>query len=265
MSSSAQRALRVLEIVSRSEKPLGVSEIARRSGISPGTAFRTLDALERCGYVARFQASTFYVPGETTTRLRQSLFAQFHLRDFCLPYMRRLAYATSETTTLTVPVGWYGVRISLVEGNNPVRSAPTIGTAWPMSEDFTGRAILAFQQQERYALFRAWAKRLGLGIAASELDAKLTEIRDTGYSIEPTEYAPGKAAIALPIRWQGEAIAAIAIEGPIVSLEDAARTDEVASWLETVRMIEQRVAERPSLFRNPFDHIDPDTIVLPVT
>ena len=65
--------------------------------------------------------------GETTKRLRQSVFARFHLRDVCLPFMRKLALETGETLTLTVPVGWYGVRIAVTPGTNAIRSSPALG------------------------------------------------------------------------------------------------------------------------------------------
>ena len=65
MSSSAARALRILETVGAAERPLGPTEIGQALGIAAGTAFRGLDALERAGYLARFQASPKFVLGKS--------------------------------------------------------------------------------------------------------------------------------------------------------------------------------------------------------
>ena len=71
MSSSARRALRILETVGAAERPVGATEVGRALGLSAGTVFRGLDALERAGYVARFQASARYVLGASVGGLRQ--------------------------------------------------------------------------------------------------------------------------------------------------------------------------------------------------
>ena len=35
--------------------------------------------------------------------------------------------------------------------------------------------------------------------------------------------------------------------------------------VRTIAEVEARVKQQPDLFRNPFAHIDPDTILMPVT
>ena len=124
MSSSTRRALHILEQVGAAEHPLGATEIGRALGISAGTVFRGLDALERAGYVGRFQSSAKFVLGKTVGALRQNLFARFAIRDICMPYLRQLAFASGETASLTVRLGWYGVRIAAAPGTNDVTSSP---------------------------------------------------------------------------------------------------------------------------------------------
>ncbi len=53
VSSSARRTLHVLETIGHADRPLGVTEIGRQLGISAGTVFRGLDALERGGISLR--------------------------------------------------------------------------------------------------------------------------------------------------------------------------------------------------------------------
>lgn len=265
MSSSTRRALRVLETVGQSERPLGVTEIGRRLEVAAGTAFRGLDALERCGYVGRYQASSRYVSGTAVSRLRQSLFARFRLRDICLPYLHQLAFATGETASLTVPLGWYGVRIAAAPGVNEVTSSPPLGEVRTLAEGGASKAILAFLPDERVARFISWAKQHGDPAATpGALDEELRAIRARGFAIEATPFAAGRAALALPVRGPDGVVASIAIEGPVLDAAAPVHV-ELSRWLEIVGAVEDIVRARPVLFANPFDHLDPDTIVIPST
>jgi DNA-binding IclR family transcriptional regulator len=263
MSSSARRALRILQTVGAGDRPLGVTEIGRRLDLPPGTVFRGLDALERAGYVARYRESSRYVLGGTVARLRQNLFAGFPIRDICTPYLRQLAFASGETTSLTVPVGWYAVRIAAAPGTNEVTSSAPLGQVRLLASDVAGRAILAFQPRATDASFSAWAARHGRRSPPFQtLAADLRAIRERGFAVEETAFARGRAALALPICGADRAIAAISVDGPVLDLGDPAYHSDLARWVEIVRPLENLVRARPMLFVNPFDHLDPDGIVL---
>ena len=248
MSTSAGRALRILETVGAAERPLGPTEIGQALGISAGTAFRGLDALERAGYLARFQASPKFVLGKSVAALRQSLLARFPIRDVTAPYLRQLAFASGETVSLTVRLGWYGLRIATAAGTNEVTSAPPLGAVRPLAEGFAGRAILAHVPAD--------------APDAQGLARALAEVRTRGFATEETAFARGRAAIAFPLRRDGQAIAAIAIEGPVVDLGDPVAHDDLPRWREIVHAVERLAQARPALFAGPFDHLDADDIVL---
>lgn len=248
MSNSAGRALRILETVGAAERPLGPTEIGQKLGIAAGTAFRGLDALERAGYLARFQASPKFVLGKSVAALRQILLARFPIRDVCAPYLRQLAFASGETVSLTVRLGTHGLRIAAAAGTNEVTSAPPLGAVRPLAEGLSGRAILAHLADDLPD-----AKRLARALA---------EIRKRGFATEETAFARGRAALAFPIRRGGEAIAAIAIEGPVVDLADPAAHDDLPRWREIVASVERLAQARPALFAGPFDHLDAGDIVL---
>ena len=267
MSSSARRALRILETVGRAERPLGVTEIARALGISAGTVFRGLDALERSGFVARYQASSRLVLGPTVSRLRHSVLARFPIREICLPYLRQLAFASGETTSLTVPVGYYALRLAAAPGTNEVTTSPSLGEVRPLvAAGGAGSAILAFAPADAAKRHAAWVKRAALR-ADLPSAAALEAVRRRGFAVDETAFASGRAAIAFPVRQDGRAIAAIAIEGPVIELKTLdlktlAANAELDRWIGIVRTIEALARARPALFVNPFDHIDPDSIAL---
>jgi DNA-binding IclR family transcriptional regulator len=263
MSGSARRALRILETVGKSERPLGVTEIGRRLNIAAGTVFRGLDALERGGYLARYQSSSRFVLGSTVSRLRQSIFARFPIREICRPYLRQLAFASGETASLTVPVGWYALRIAAAPGINEVTASPALGEVRALATVSAGKAILAFQPADSAGRYIAWARRQVLGAATPDtLEAELQVIRKRGFQVEETAFASGRASVALPLRKGDRAIAAITIEGPVLDLDHPGLHEDLGRWIEIVHMIEALARARPNLFENPFDHVDPDEIML---
>ena len=248
MSRSASRALRILETVGAAERPLGPTEIGQKLGIAAGTAFRGLDALERAGFVARFQASPRFILGKSVAALRQSLLARFPIRDVTAPYLRQLAFASGETVSLTVRLGWYGLRVAMASGTNEVTSAPPLGAVRPLAEGLSGRTILAWLPAAAPD-----AERLARTLAA---------IRARGFATEETAFARGRAALAFPVRRDGAAIAAIAIEGPVVDLTHPDVHDDLPRWRDIVASVERLAQARSALFAGPFDHLDAGDIFL---
>jgi DNA-binding IclR family transcriptional regulator len=257
MSSSAKRALRILETVGAAENPAGVSEVARALSLSPGTVFRSLDALGKAGLVTRYQASARYVLGPAAERLRHSLIACFRMRDVCLPYLRQLASVSGETTSLHVRLGWYGVRIASVPGTGEVTNSPPLGEAHPLGDRYSGEAILAFLSENDIAHYRVWAAKHG--VRWSEKQRELGAIRSQGFAAGETGFGDGMA-VALPVRDGDAALAGIAIEGPVFNPQSP--VSGVSGWSEIVGHVEALARAQPQLFQNPFAHLDPDTIAL---
>jgi DNA-binding transcriptional ArsR family regulator len=142
MSSSAKRALRILEFVSDSDHPLGVTEIARVLSLAPATVFRSLDALSRADLVSRYQSSSRYVLGAAADRLCQSLIARFRIRELSLPYLRQLASVSGESASLHVRLGWYSVRIASAPGTAEVTNAPAIGDTRALGDTYALATML---------------------------------------------------------------------------------------------------------------------------
>jgi DNA-binding IclR family transcriptional regulator len=258
MSSSAIRALRILEAIASAGRPPGVTEIARMLKSTPGTVFRGLDALARAGLIARYQSSSRYVLGPTADRLRHSLLTQFRIREVSLPYLRQLASLTGETASLHVRLGWYALRIASIPGTNEVTDAPPIGEAHALGTTYAGRAILAFLSAREIAAYRAWAKRHSGTRETSKTELQTTAQR--GFALGEEEFA-GRCALALPLRAGDFAIASLAIEGPAFDGSRAAAKG-VASWREIADKMESVFRAQPALCANPFDHVDPDAIAL---
>lgn len=256
MTSSARRALAILEVVNSSREPMGVTAIADAVGTLPGTAFRSLDALERCEFVSRYRASTQYQVGVAVRRLKQTCYAQFPLRNVAMPFLRRLSYASGDTVTLTVPVGWYALRLAVVTGSRPVRSSTAVGIMGRLDHDFVGRTILAGKDDAALARFMSDAALMGGNPCDSDaLHAALARIKTAGYALADDDAPP--VSIALPLRQGDDVVAAVAIEGPIADPGSDTVPAAVAEWQDIVGEMEAYMAQLDPIPANPFAHLDP--------
>ena len=260
MSSSAKRALRILEFVSDSDHPLGVTDIARALCLAPATVFRSLDALSRANLVSRYQSSSRYVPGAAADRLCQSLIARFRIRELSLPYLRQLASVSGESTSLHVRLGWYSVRIASAPGTAEMTNASLVGGAHALGDSYAGKAILAFLSDAEITRYRAWAQAHAMHVP--EKDRDLRAVRRNGVALGMPEFGVAGMPVAFPIRARHAAIAALTIDGPVLDGFPDPDSSPFADWREIVMQLEHLAHAQPALFENPFAHIDPDTIVL---
>ncbi len=127
-----------------------------------------------------------------------------------------------------------------------------LGTAQLLSADSGGRAILAFLERNQAVRYLAWASSRGIAIPVT-LERDLAAIRARGYA-----QGSGEGGVAFPILLRDQSFASVAIEG-LGPLEAA----PLREWGEIVRAVQAVVSANPALARQPFQHLDPDEVVLP--
>src|SRR5262249_16766287 len=141
-----------------------------------------------------------------------------------------------------------GRGIAAAHGPTEVPGALPPGAVRRLADGVAGRAILAFLPPD--------------APDAKPIARALADIRKRGFATEETAFARGRAGVAFPIRRSDQAIAAIAIEGPVLDLARPGAHADLPHWREIVSSLERLAAARPALFAGPFDHLNPDDIVL---
>jgi DNA-binding IclR family transcriptional regulator len=262
MISSARRMLTVLETVGRAGEPIGVTDIARRMDLQPGTVFRSLDALERAGFITRFQSSSRYLLGPAVNQLRQALTARFKMREVSVPYLRQLAFASGETVALMMRVGWYSLRLAAAAGTNDVTNSPPIGQLHTLERTCGGRAILAALGDKELDAFRKWARRTDPSAFPPRLSGELQAAKGRGFTVEAMSFARDCASVAFPILGDTGPIAAIALEGPVLRLDEPSDHSNIEHWKAIVRTLQNVVDAAPRDFAGPFAQQDPASIKL---
>jgi DNA-binding IclR family transcriptional regulator len=195
---------------------LGVSELARRTGLSKSTAFRLLSMLERNKVVQR--VGTSYQLGTLLQDLTSHTSVPMHdsLRDALTPYLAELYEITHHTVQLAVLHGTEVIYLNKLYGHRPVNSPARIGGRAPAYATAVGKVLLAWNQESTEQTLAStlvpWTERTITQPKA--LLASLEEIRRDGVAYDRDESLVGLSCIAVPIMGRtGRPVAAFSVSG----------------------------------------------------
>jgi DNA-binding IclR family transcriptional regulator len=265
VNTSTVHVFEVLRIVCSAEAPVGVADIARRLGLPTTTVHRALITLEETQYISRYQNSSRYEPGLMPHLLNWTLFRRFALSSAAAPLLRRLAGETGETVSLTVRIGWYGLRVAVVFGGNDIYHRDRLGQTTLLQQELGAKIILANLPDRDFERYRRFVKlqhpEAALKLDRSALRRELRLAQELGYAAEELPVSPGRAAVSVPVRdAAGAVMAAITVNGPVLSLTDAG--SQSMPWLAVRDALEVIVRDGGERFSPLYGHFDPDRIAI---
>jgi DNA-binding IclR family transcriptional regulator len=251
----------ILELVATLPQPPSAIEIADRLKLPITTTHRGIHTLEQSGYIAQHPMSSRYVLAGSTRRLTKALLARFAIRGVALHYLRYVAGLSQETTTLSVPLGWYALTVATVLGLNEVSDPAPVGSSVVLHNSASGLAILAFLPKAKSERYLAWVRKHELGKIRA-IQTAVAAIRSQGYAVSSSDFdAAGE--LAVPIRSiEGDALASFAVRSRSVGARSS-RPKALAAVVAAARRIEGVIQLEPARFRNPYEHLPPDSIQLP--
>lgn len=222
---SLERGLAVLQVFSRENPRLTLSDVARLTGVTRATARRILLTLQDLGYV-RADGRLFSLTPRVLS-LGFGYLSSLDLWDIVQPFMQDLVEQTHEScsaATLDLPDIVYVARV-------PTRRIMTItlgiGSRLPAHATSMGRVLLAGLPDEELETY------LGTGpferftdrttVDPGDLRASVRQVRAQGWSVVDQELETGLRSISAPIRGtDGRVVAAlnVAAAAPRVGLDD---------------------------------------------
>ena len=217
-SSTALKALKVLEAVAASSQPVSVSEVAQRVDIDGSTAYRMLKTLVDAGYVVQDEISKRYRLSYKVVSLSRNLLAENEVTRLIHERLEQITAETRETLHLSVLDGNETVLILQVKGTQLVTVDFQIGDRVPLHCTAIGKVLLAFQDV-RYIeeIIAAGLPRMASNTITDPDDFKkeLQHIRSQGYAIDDREFSDNMRCIAVPIfEGGGRVYRGISISGP---------------------------------------------------
>jgi len=237
-------ALSILESLSAAQQ-MGVSELAKKLGLSKGSVYRLLATLARRGYVEKDPQSERY-------QLTYRLFAvgsctaeRLGLREVAQPIMERLALQTGETVNLGVLDDFRTLSLHVVESAHPLRVHMRIG-GLSAHATATGKILLASLGPEELRR-RLKGRRLEIITRRTiksrpALLAELARVREQGFAVDDEECSLGLRCVGAPIHdHRGGVVAALSVVAPCHRLAPAALPAAIAMVRGAARDVSHRL------------------------
>jgi IclR family acetate operon transcriptional repressor len=233
---SAHNVLSVVEELAAAG-PLGVGELARRTGIAKSTVQRCLDTLATAGWI---ELAADARPGGLTTWTLSARFAELgrpvSLERFverARPRLESLAATVGESVHLVMLDGTDVALLDRVPGPGVVQIVLPEGFRVPAYAAATGKAMLAaLDPSELAAHLPDRLRRLTASTVRTraELDAELAMVRARGWATNTGEWEPSVVAVAAPVRRADLPPLAVSVSSTPQRLPPD-RTDDIARAL----------------------------------
>lgn len=237
---------------------VGLSELARRTGLTKAKTFRLLRTLERRQMVWQDAEGRYHL-GNTALLLGTAAASQIDLVRVASPVLERLCDTVNETVQLRLRDGNEAMCIAKFEPTRDLRVHVNIGRRRPLTAG-SSKTILAFMpRKEQEALVDRPLERFTPNtiVDRQDLYAELERIRDAGYGISRGEVSEQLVAVAAPIfDLDGQVGSAINVVTPAFRLEPGGLEAIVAAVRKAADEIStglgHRIAAAP-LWRPPLD------------
>jgi len=222
---SIDRAVQILRCFDARHPQLGISELARRTGLSTSTVHRLLGSMADNDLV-RQTADRRYELGPLIIRLGRNGGIRTTLREAALPVARRLRDELDETVGIheLLHSGHRAV-VDQVESHQELRRTYTeFGVPLPLPHGAPGKALLAHlpEKHREAVLARPIDPATPRTIAdPAALRVQLEEVRARGWAYSDAERTPGIRAVAAPIfDDSGVVIGALGLSVPMIRMPD---------------------------------------------
>jgi len=246
---SIERALLILETLSRYPQGIGVTELGTCVGLHKSTAHRLLSTLRAFGYVEQYRDSERYRLGNKILSLGLEVLANLDFRKEALPFMRELVEISRETVQLAVLDSH---QVLVVERDqSPETITVNLGLRADVHCTAEGKVLLAYRRVEDVVriLNESQMRQYTVNTITdvNNMLAQLEKVRNQGYAINAEELAEGLRAVAAPVfDHSGRVIAALSISGPTSRLTLERMVRLVTVLKEACSSVSARLGYRPS-------------------
>ncbi|RGE16304.1 IclR family transcriptional regulator [Leucobacter sp. wl10] len=213
--STTARVAEVLLAFAGSKEPIGITDIARATGLSKAVVHRIVQTLCASGFLWQNHETRKYQVGFAAFSLVDSANQTSKFRRHGMEVLANLAETTGETTTLSGRIGHRRVYVGQVESRQLVRISVEVGAAHPLTIGASGAAILAFlPEDEVEAVLNAPVPAMSATTITEPelLRERLRAVRRDGFARTTGERVRDSTSFAAPVRNRfDEVIGAISV------------------------------------------------------
>ncbi len=243
-----KKAVEILKLIVKEQKPLGVTDIARSLSISKSTAFGILKSLEEEGFLMKDHSSKKYSTGSTLFELSKKILRTTDVVVVARPYLKLLVEAVDETIFLAIREDEAVKLIDIVEPRKEFKISSSLGSHMSLVAGVMGKIFLsAMSDKEAAELLSQKGLRKYTENSIVDKEQYLREIelsRTRGYAVDLEEYMKGVRAVGACVYSGRYAVAGICAVGLASSLTD----DKLPNVIAHVK----NTAEEISISLSPF-------------
>lgn len=236
-AKSADRALRVLELLASYAKPVPTMVISRECEIPRSSAHHLLNVMRARNFVTYYEEERAWGLGAAVFEIGSGYLRSAPLQRLGRPVLQALTRATGETAHLAV---LHGADVLYLDKEQPPGTAPRlvteVGVRLPAHLTAVGMAILADlpdSQVDALCGDQPLVRRTEAGPASlTELKRARDEVRERGYALDDGMITPGISCAASAVH-SHERIPVASIGVTWVSAQRAG--DEIVTITQAVR------------------------------
>ena len=221
---SLAKGLRVLEAFSATETTFTLTEIANRTGLDSGTAYRMVNTLVSLGYLQKVNSTRKFRLSLKVLDLGFNAIARTDMRTVARPILRSLVGEIVEAASLAALDGAEMVYLERVQaGLARLGVDVRIGTRLPAYYTAMGHAVLAFLPDNVVQRVLGMQARIKLTpntpVTIAEINRRLAQVRKQGYAIADPKVIVGLRVLAVPVLdLDDQSIAAISAAAPAMNI-----------------------------------------------
>lgn len=220
---SLSRGFSVLENVCRSETPLSLSELAKKSDLSIGAIQRLSYTLEKLGLLDRDLRTKRFRAGSRMISLALTITSNLELITVAHPLMQALSDEIGEVVGLGALEGDHIILVDIIHTQQLLNINMNTGAVIAPHATATGKAILAFLPDtriEQILTLHGLPKLTSNTITSVRSYKKaLQQVKARGFATAFDENAYGLTTIGAPVRnSDGEVAAAMTIMMPTMKI-----------------------------------------------
>jgi IclR family pca regulon transcriptional regulator len=244
---SLAKGLAVIEAFGTDHPSMTLSEVARRAGISPGSAQRILRTLVSLNY-AGLDGTRFSLRPRTL-QLGYAYLASLPLAAIAQPLLSSLTGATDETCSLALLDGDAVVYVARAPTRRLQRDYMSVGTRMPAHATSVGKVLLAALPDTALdtILARLSSDRLTPNTMTdpAAIRAELGEAARRGHALNDQETIMGLRSIAVPVAVDSQVIAALGLSVEVARVTVAELEERLLPKLkDTARALAAAIGTR---------------------
>ncbi|HYG42869.1 MAG TPA: IclR family transcriptional regulator [Bordetella sp.] len=228
--------LRILKYVgSAPARGVGLTEVARDTGLTAPTAHRMLSALLQESFLTLNPRLKTYSLGRESYILGLAAESRYGIKAFAEMAVRQLAEHTGDTSFLSVRSGNEAVCLDRKTGDFPIKILTLeVGHRRPLGVGAGSLALLAFLPQEEIerVLERYDASASPDLPSAETLRADIAMARKHGYALNPGRIIPDMVGVGVPVYDREQRVVAALSVAAIRSRLSGARLKDVVAALQ---------------------------------